>query len=203
MSETARGGETIIHRIGMSYYKETWFGYYHTEDNTVVDAPELTISHSTTGGNKYIVIHGKTVEVHDIIERSGSGSSSHIQIKASATFKANSLVSAGYIEIYGPYHNTPATQGINRDIKHILNGYYLALSTASWAFSSRLKFKTFLTYYIGQPGPAHFITMMISIFIHQGSLALVGLLQKWQLTQQLIQQLSSSLVALWAALPLR
>lgn len=156
VSETARGGETIIHRIGMSYYKETWFGYYHTEDNTVVDAPELTISHSTTGGNKYIVIHGKTVEVHDIIERSGSGSSSHIQIKASATFKANSLVSAGYIEIYGPYHNTPATQGINRDIKHILNGYYLALSTASWAFSSRLKFKTFLTYYIGQPGPAHF-----------------------------------------------
>jgi len=155
VSETARGGETIIHRIGMTHYKETWFGYSPYSDNTVVDAPELTISHSTTGSNKYIVIHGKTVEVHDIIERSGKGSGGFIQIRASATFKANSLVSAGYIDIYGPYHDTSPTQGINRDIRHILNGYYMSLRRVG-SVANRLKFKTFLTNYIDQADPTQF-----------------------------------------------
>ena len=147
VSATARGGETIVHRVNPTAVTEKWFGSNATSPITV-DAPELTISHSTTSTGRNIQIYGKTVEVHDIIERSGSGSSCSIKIYTGETFKANSLASAGQMDIYGPYYDTPATQGINRDIKHITTALSLGFNKQSNHVDTRLKFKNISCIYL-------------------------------------------------------
>ena len=147
VSETTRGGETIIHRVDPTASTENWFGSNATSPMTV-DAPELTISHSTTSTSRHIDIYGRTVEVHDIIERSGSGSSCSIKIYTGETFKANSLASGGQMDIYGPYFDTPATQGINRDIKHILCAFSLGFNRQGQSVHPRLKFKDFSCFYL-------------------------------------------------------
>jgi len=146
VSETARGGETIIHRINPTAPTEMWFGASPSSSKNVVDAPELTISHSTTSNGREVLIYGETVEVHDIIERSGYGSSCSIEIYTSKTFKANSVASAGYIYIYSPYYNTPATQGVNRDIKHITTAYRLYTYDQGASMGVNLKFKSLACY---------------------------------------------------------
>lgn len=151
VSETARGGETIIHRVGSTQRDERWFGYNYSMP-MIVDAPELTISRSTTLSSMDLKIYGKTVEVHDIIERSGYGSSCDVQIWTSETLKANSVVCPAYIKMYSPYYDTPATQGVNRDIKHIMCGYYCYVYNQGAASAvNRIKFKnlsirTFMLY---------------------------------------------------------
>jgi hypothetical protein len=147
LSETARGGETIIQRVNPTAVTEHWFGNSASFPMTV-DAPELTITRSTTSNGRHIKIYGKTVEVHDIIERSGAGSSCSIKIYTGETFKANSLASAGQMDIYGPYHDTPATQGINRDIKHILCAFSLGFNRQGQSVHPRLKFKDFSCFYL-------------------------------------------------------
>jgi hypothetical protein len=147
VSETARGGETIIHRVNPTAVTEWWFGNHHN-DRMTVDAPELTISRSTTSNSRHIQIFGRTVEVHDIIERSGSGSSCSVKIRTGETFKANSVASPGYIYMYSPYYNTPATQGINRDIKHITTAYQLYIYEQGHAPAVNLKFKNLSCYYL-------------------------------------------------------
>ena len=148
VSETARGGETIVHRVNPTASTENWFGSNATSPMTV-DAPELTISHSTTSTSRHIDIYGRTVEVHDIIERSGSGSSCSVKIRTGETFKGNSVASAGYIYIYSPYYNTPATQGVNRDIKHLTTAYQLYIyKQGTGGNSVNLKFKNLSSYYL-------------------------------------------------------
>ena len=148
VSETARGGETIIQRVNPTAVTENWFGST-TSFPMTVDAPELTISHSTTSTSRNINIYGRTVEVHDIIERSGSGSSCSVKIYTGETFKANSVASAGYIYIYDPYFNTTASQGINRDIKHLTAAYQLYIYAQGAGVGVNLKFKNLSCYYLG------------------------------------------------------
>ena len=148
VSATARGGETIIHRVNPTAATEKWFGTNYASPITV-DAPELTISHSTTSTGRHIQIYGKTVEVHDIIERSGSGSSCSVKIYTGETFKANSVASAGYIYIYSPYYSTTATQGVNRDIKHLTTAYQLYTHNQGGAgYGVNLKFKNLSCYFL-------------------------------------------------------
>ena len=147
VSETARGGETIIQRVNPTAVTENWFGST-TSFPMTVDAPELTISHSTTSTSRNINIYGRTVEVHDIIERSGSGSSCSVKIYTGETFKANSVASAGYIYIYDPYFNTTASQGINRDIKHLTAAYQLYIYAQGAGVGVNLKFKNLSCYYL-------------------------------------------------------
>ena len=155
VSETARGGETIIHRVNPTAGTEYWFGNHHN-DRMTVDAPELTISHSTTSTSRHIQIFGRTVEVHDIIERSGQGSSCSVKIYTGETFKANSVASAGYMDIYSPYYNTAATTGINRDIKHIMCAFALGFKRHGGSQDVNLKFKDYSSFYLqhagGSPG---------------------------------------------------
>ena len=146
VSETARGGETIIHRVNPTAGTEYWFGNHHN-DRMTVDAPELTISRSMTANSMHIKIFGKTVEVHDIIERSGTGSSCSVEIRTNETFKANSVASSGYIRLYTPYYNTTATQGINRDIKHITAAYQIYTYSQGANVVINLKFKNLLCYF--------------------------------------------------------
>ena len=146
VSETARGGETIIHRVNPTAVTEWWFGN-HYNDRMTVDAPELTISRSMTANSMHIKIFGKTVEVHDIIERSGTGSSCSVEIRTNETFKANSVASSGYIRLYTPYYNTTATQGINRDIKHITAAYQIYTYSQGANVVINLKFKNLLCYF--------------------------------------------------------
>ena len=145
VSETARGGETIVHRILPTAVTESWFG---TVDHVIVDAPELTISHSTSVSNRHISLYGRTVEVHDIIERSGGGSSCSIKIYTGETFKANNVASGGYIYIYSPYFNTTAAQGINRDIKHITAAYQMYINAQGASVDVNLKFKNLSCFYL-------------------------------------------------------
>tara|TARA_R110000737_G_C14605969_1_gene490022 strand:- start:493 stop:2313 length:1821 start_codon:yes stop_codon:yes gene_type:complete len=149
VSETARGGETIVQRVLPTVAAERWFGSATiTNNKMVVDAPELTIAHSTTSTSRNMYIYGETVEVFDINERSGAGSSNSIRINTALTFKANSLVSGSYIYIYSPYYDTTATQGINRDVKHILGGYaFYSVNQGASTVTNHLKFKNFLFYY--------------------------------------------------------
>ena len=148
VSETARGGETIVHRINPTASTENWFGS-NAGSPVTVDAPELTISHSTISNGRSINIYGRTVEVHDIIERSGSGSSSSVKIYTGETFKANSVASAGYIYIYSPYYSTTATQGVNRDIKHLTTAYQLYTHNQGGAgYGVNLKFKNLSCYFL-------------------------------------------------------
>jgi hypothetical protein len=153
VSETARGGETIIHRVNPTAGTENWFGHGGFSHSTAmtVDAPELTISHSTTSNSMHINIYGRTVEVHDIIERSGYGTSCSVKIYTWETFKANSVASAGYIYMYGPFFNTTASQGINRDIKHLTAAYQLYIQSQGAGVGVNLKFKN-LSCYILQCG---------------------------------------------------
>ena len=146
VSATARGGETIIHRVNPTAVTEWWFGN-HYNDRMTVDAPELTISRSMTANSMHIKIFGKTVEVHDIIERSGTGSSCSVEIRTNETFKANSVASSGYIRLYTPYYNTTATQGINRDIKHITAAYQIYTYSQGANVVINLKFKNLLCYF--------------------------------------------------------
>ena len=151
VSETARGGETIIQRVGMTAQYEKWFGspIYKNRDYMVVDAPELTISRSTTLSNRNLEIYGRTVEVHDIIERSGDGGSGNaIKIYTGETFKAHSVASAGYLYIYAPNFNTTASQGINRDIKYITCAYQMRIYNQSAGWVVNLKFKNLSCYYL-------------------------------------------------------
>ena len=151
VSETARGGETIIQRVGVTATNEKWFGSpsYRNLDQMVVDAPELTISRSMTLSNKNLQIYGRTVEVHDIIERSGTGGSGNaIKIYTGETFKAHSVASAGYLYIYAPYFNTTAAQGINRDIKYITCAYQMRTYDQGAVPVVNLKFKNLSCFYL-------------------------------------------------------
>jgi hypothetical protein len=100
-----------------------------------------------TANSMHIKIFGKTVEVHDIIERSGTGSSCSVEIRTNETFKANSVASSGYIRLYTPYYNTTATQGINRDIKHITAAYQIYTYSQGANVVINLKFKNLLCYF--------------------------------------------------------
>ena len=147
VSETARGGETIVQRVGGAVTNENWFGIGVT--SLIVDAPELTISRSMTLSNKNLNIYGRTVEVHDIIERSGTGGSGNaIKIYTGETFKAHSVASAGYLYIYAPYFNTTAAQGINRDIKYITCAYQIRTYNQGGVPAVNLKFKNFSCMYL-------------------------------------------------------
>lgn len=149
VSETARGGETIIQRVLPTASTESWFGQSSVTNNKmVVDAPELTIAHSTTSTSRKITIFGETVEVFDINERSGAGSSNYVNIYTTLTFKANSIVSGSYTHIWSPYYDTAATQGINRDIKHILGGYaFYSKNQGANTVTNHFKFKNLIWYY--------------------------------------------------------
>ena len=148
-SETAQGGETIIQQVLPTNSVANFFGSSTITNNKMnVDAPELTIMHSTTNTSMRMHFYGYDVEVFDLNERSGSGSSNYIKIYTAGVFKANSLVSGSYMDIYSPYYDTTATQGINRDIKHILGGYaFNDYAQGSNNAHSTYKFKNLIFYY--------------------------------------------------------
>ena len=148
-SSSAQNGETIIQQVLPTYSQSKWFGGASIASNKmIVDAPELTIMHSTTSTSYHFYIYGYDVEVHDINERSGTGSSNDLHIFTAGIFKANSLVSGSYMNIYAPYYDTAATQGINRDIKYILGGYqFFNRAQGSTTVTSHYKFKDIMFYY--------------------------------------------------------
>jgi len=143
VSETARGGETIIQHIQPGNAAHRWFGDANvTYNKMTVDAPELTISQSHSSTSRNIHILGETVDIHAVIERSGGGSSNSIYIYTALTFKAHTLTSGSYVRIYSPYYDTVATQGINRDVKYIMSGYVVYSSSQGAAAAiNRWKFK--------------------------------------------------------------
>ena len=148
VSETTRGGETIIHRVNPTGYTENWFGASAIFGNKMtVDAPELTISHSMNTSSMRMYIYGETVELRDINMRNTFSSSNKMYIKTALTFKANCLTSGGYIYLYSPYYDTAATQGVNRDIKHLLLGYYFKYERQGDSGPINFKFKNLGTYY--------------------------------------------------------
>lgn len=149
VSETARGGETIIHRVSTTAYDEYWFGTSSIQQNKMtVDAPELTISRSSVSGYVRKYIYGETVEIRDVNAKNTYSTSNQVRIYTALTFKANCVASGGYIYLFTPYYDNEATQGVNRDIKHILGGYYLQYYTqGSYPYPQlQLKFKTYNTY---------------------------------------------------------
>lgn len=148
VSETARGGETIIQRVNPTASTEYWFGQSTIANNQMtVDAPELTISHSQSGTSKKIYIYGETVELHDINMRNTHSSSNRLAILTALTFKANCVSTGGYVDLYGPYYDTAATQGVNRDIKSFLLGYWFEFHSQGNKGPINLKFKNLVTYY--------------------------------------------------------
>lgn len=151
VSETTRGGETIIHRVNPTATSEKWFGNTfldHPSDNKMtVDAPELTISHSLSSSGMRVYIYGETVELRDINMRNTFSSSNKMYIKTALTFKANCLTTGGYIYLYSPYYDTAATQGVNRDIKHLLLGYWFKYDSQGDSGPINLKFKNLGTFY--------------------------------------------------------
>jgi len=156
VSESARGGETIIHRVGQTSQNEFWFGYTTIYKNKmVVDAPELTISHTSTSNGRKVNIYGKTVELHDVNMRNTYSTSNRVSIYTSRTFKANCLASGGYIDFYSPNEGSfieGMAEGVNRDVKHLLGGYNLSLKNqgSSNSHDTHLKFKTLSTYLFSQ-----------------------------------------------------
>ena len=165
VSESARGGETIIHRVGQDAQTEHWFGYTTIYQNKmVVDAPELTISHTSATNSRKVNIYGETVELHDVNVRNTYSTSNRLTIYTSHTFKANCLASGGYIDFYSP--NTLGwdaglfegmAEGVNRDVKHLLGGYNLSLKDqgGSHSHDTHLKFKTLITFLFTQSVSAH------------------------------------------------
>lgn len=149
ISETARGGETIIQQVLPTQAFKRFFGSPTITNNKMnVDAPELTIMHSTTSNSMRMYFYGYDVEVHDLNERSGAGSSNYLRIYPAGIFKAHSLVSGSYTSIYTPYYDTTATQGINRDIKYLLGGYAVYdLPQGAATVTSHYKFKDMLWYF--------------------------------------------------------
>ena len=153
VSESARGGETIIHRVDQATQTEFWFGYTSIDRNKmVVDAPELTISHTSEYNNRKIHIYGETVELHDVNLRNTYNTSNYLSIYTTLTFKANCIACGGYIQIYSPNSTgseyPPIVGGVNRDIKHILGGFQVEFvdQGGSYSHATHLKFKTLLSY---------------------------------------------------------
>ena len=148
VSETTRGGETIIHRVNPTGYTENWFGASAIFGNKMtVDAPELTISHSMNTSSMRMYIYGETVELRDINMRNTFSSSNKMYIKTALTFKANCLTTGGYMYLYSPYYDTAATQGVNRDIKHLLLGYWFKYERQGDSVPINFKFKNLGVYY--------------------------------------------------------
>ena len=149
VSETARGGETIIHRVSTTAYDEYWFGKSGINNNKMtVDAPELTISVSSVSGYVRKYIYGETVELRDVNAKNTYSTSNQVRILTALTFKANCVACGGYFYLFSPYYDNEATQGVNRDIKHILGGYSFQYYTqgAHPYPQLQLKFQTFNTY---------------------------------------------------------
>jgi len=153
VSETTRGGETIIQHVGINASSNRWFGDWQIQLNKMtVDAPELTISQSTTRTSRQIYIYGGAVEIHAFIERSNYGHGQRIRINPALTFKAHTITTGSSVYIYAPEYDVAETQGVNRDIKYLMCGYQLQLeaqlmsNTASQP-NIRLKFKAILCYY--------------------------------------------------------